>query len=75
MRIFKSKAYRHAEHALSVTQTQEQVDVVRNNARMNLKPREFNHFHRKVQDRRHQLAEIALKKQEEEFDHVPAAQS
>jgi hypothetical protein len=60
MRVFKSKAYRHAERALSTAQTQEQVDVVRNSARIALNAKEFGHFLKKVADHRQQLAEIAL---------------
>jgi hypothetical protein len=60
MRVFKSKAYRHAERALSTAQTQEQVDVVRNSARIVLNAKEFGHFLKKVADHRQQLAEIAL---------------
>lgn len=33
MRLFKSKAFRHAEHALNATRTMDEVDVVRNAAR------------------------------------------
>ena len=57
MRIFKSKAYRHAERALSAAQTQEQVDVVRDNARTTLNAKEFGHFIRKVQGHRQKLAD------------------
>lgn len=60
MRLFKSKAYRHAERSLSVAQTQEQVDKVRNNARTALNPKEFGHFLKKVADHRQKLAEAAL---------------
>jgi hypothetical protein len=57
MRIFKSKAYRHAERALSTAQTQEQVDIVRANARTTLIAKEFGHFLKKVSARRQQLAD------------------
>ncbi len=57
MRVFKSKAYRHAERALSTAQTQEQVDVVRNSARIALNAREFGHFVKKVQSHRQKLAD------------------
>jgi hypothetical protein len=60
MRIFKSKAYRHAERALSTAKTQEQVDAVRNSARTALNVKEFGHFIKKVQSHRQKLAEIAL---------------
>ena len=60
MRVFKSKAYRHAERALSTAQTQEQVDVVRSNAMKALTPKEFGRFGVRIADRRQQLAEIAL---------------
>lgn len=57
MRIFKSKAYRHAERALSTAQTQEQVDVVRDNARTTLNVKEFGHFVKKIADHRQKLAD------------------
>lgn len=65
MKLFKSKAYRHAERALSAAGTQEQVDVVRANARMSLKDKEFGHFLKKVGEHRQKLAEIALSEKEE----------
>ena len=65
MRVFKSKPYRHAERALSAASTQQEVDVVRDNARTNLNDKEFGHFLKKVADRRQKLADVALAKQEE----------
>jgi hypothetical protein len=60
MKIFRSKAYRHAERSLATAQTQEQVDTVRNNAMKALTPKEFGRFGVRIADRRQQLAEIAL---------------
>ncbi len=57
MRIFKSKPYRHAERALRAAQTQEQVDIVRANARAALSQKEFGHFIKKVAARRQKLAD------------------
>jgi hypothetical protein len=58
--IFKSKAYRSAERALSTAQTQEQVTTVRDQARTALKPKEFGHFLLRINDRRQQLAGVTL---------------
>ena len=57
MRIFKTPACRHAEHALSAARTQEELDVVRNSARIQLNPTEFGHFLKKLADRRQELAD------------------
>lgn len=57
MRIFKSRACRHAERALSAARTQEELDVVRNSARVQLKPKEFGHFLKKLAARRQELAD------------------
>lgn len=57
MRVFKSKPFRHAERALRAAQTQEQVDIVRANARTTLTEKEFGHFLKKVSARRQQLAD------------------
>jgi len=55
MRVFKSKPYRHAERALSAASTQQEVDVVRDNARANLNDKEFGHFLKKVADKRREV--------------------
>ena len=57
MRVFKSKAYRSAERALSTAQTQEQVDTVRNSAMKALTPKEFGHFGKRIAAHRQQLAD------------------
>lgn len=56
MRIFKSPAYRNAERALKAARTQEELDVVRDSARVQLKPKEFGHFLKKLAARRQELA-------------------
>ena len=64
MRLFKSKAFRHAEHALKAARTMDEVDVVRNAARAAMKPGEFGHFLKKIAARRQQLADDVLKWEE-----------